>query len=204
MASLWSSIFPTGFLLQNAAPPPQQSGLTLMNDIPPELRERIWKLTLIQRGPIIVDAASHELPAILRVSRDIRAEALGFYMLHNTFCIPILAFRLDVPPLHWVWWTRMHNYTLIGGPFSWSNLKQWLWRCYNGTATPAIPRTGAPVPAAFVGQQARINVMIQTFPIVRGLLLTPGPRIPWTVVNQVLEAYKIGVQLLSANWQFDP
>ncbi|KAF2161664.1 hypothetical protein M409DRAFT_59044 [Zasmidium cellare ATCC 36951] len=122
----------------------------------PELRNRIYRYTLVEPTPIRVgvDAPLPTEPGMLRVCRQIRAEAKAIYLKENTFDFEIPGFNI-AKYLRWSRLSRAHRrsnvkltmHATVAPPQNWQNLLVWL-KAFSDREVRARPGTG-PNAAAF-------------------------------------------------------
>ncbi|KAK4549719.1 hypothetical protein LTR36_005020 [Oleoguttula mirabilis] len=108
--------------------------------LPGELRNRIYRLVLIDDDLIQVEKEGFEEPPVLLVCHDIRSEALPIYYCENHFCLCVKSFNPTVA----LCWTRkireLKKHYNISLPITvdmdmyanWSNLILWLQRLHTG------------------------------------------------------------------------
>jgi len=110
----------------NASPPAttkeRNMARTSFLDLPPELRNRIYHLTLIKDTPInIVGALEHTDErtafALLQASRQLRNEAISIYHADNIFCFSIQDPTLEEHLIKWLTLTARLGLLTKSKPF---------------------------------------------------------------------------------------
>ncbi|KAK4954953.1 hypothetical protein LTR10_007145 [Elasticomyces elasticus] len=97
-------------------------------DLPPELRNQIWRYVLHEQNAIPVSSSASQQPALLRTCHQITRETRGIFHNENTFRITVIDLKMTVPRQHWLETVVTEPYArdfyLIGN-LNASNLMQW-------------------------------------------------------------------------------
>lgn len=130
------------------------SGARSLLDLPPELRNQIYELALVDDhgytrndvGDIMVTRDDYMQPPLLRTCRQIRSEASEVFQDGSFFSLRIDNLKLAPQPKHWFWKLECSNETdnwEYDGLELWSNLKEWVKLSYDGVApAPHVESSG--------------------------------------------------------------
>ncbi|KAK5733829.1 hypothetical protein LTR17_009381 [Elasticomyces elasticus] len=105
----------------------RKTGIRLL-DLPPELRNQIWRYVLHEQNAIPVSSAASQQPALLRTCRQITRETRGIFYNENTFRITVIDLKMTVPRQHWLETGVPEPYArgfYLIGSLNASNLMQW-------------------------------------------------------------------------------
>ncbi|KAK4496584.1 hypothetical protein PRZ48_012564 [Zasmidium cellare] len=87
--------------------PPQQSRLF---NLAPELRNKVWEFALVGVDAVEITEISEDTPALVRTSRQTRAESRDLFLALNSFTF--ICKDADFSPL----WRFMRNFNLMNNP----------------------------------------------------------------------------------------
>ncbi|KAK5716898.1 hypothetical protein LTR17_016270 [Elasticomyces elasticus] len=153
-------------------------------DLPPELRNQIWRYVLHEQNAIPVSSAASQQPALLRTCHQITNETRGIFHNENTFRITVIDLKMTVPRQHWletgVTDSNARTFRLVGN-MNRLNLKQWLKQFHEGRGV-GFGVEGLDMPSRRVVQAA--------LKIVEALMVLNAP---WEPVERILDSYIVGV-----------
>lgn len=167
---------------------------SLFLDLPGELRNRIYRYALVTPERILLRGENKKQPALLRVSRQVRKEAIKIYYDENEFayhfvdlagapgecCYEIVRrYRSE---------GRNNFVVVMRGGGTWKNLLAWVKARYEYRH----------LPCCWVGSQStptRTRVAHAAFDIA-----TEMRSQPWTNIEAVLEAFHRGVAAENPAW----
>lgn len=100
--------------------------------LPAEIRLTIFEMALTEEEAVIVDKAGFTCPALTRVCRQLRSEAMKVWLQANVFILEVDDFSLAVPR-RWMAFLSPHdcepetvNTALDVNPsYNWTNLLEW-------------------------------------------------------------------------------
>lgn len=170
-----------------------------MLGIPGELRNRIYRLTLITSDDhhrIKIVSPNHDQPALLKTCRQIRSEALKIFEAENGFAISVINLRPITPQgAHWAHRVN-YKFTLVhGNQLIFSNLKAWIKAYLDGKVLGLV---GGQYPGGRMGQEA--NILFRAFALA-GDLWSGSHQVSWRMVEGALETWKETVAIMdSAFW----
>lgn len=99
--------------------------------LPPELRNQIWRLVLLSSQPILVITPAGPLvePGLLRTSKALRNEAIGIFYEENVFHVPVGEFDHSTL-MRWMnsspFRAKQTTKVLLSPSTNWANLMKWL------------------------------------------------------------------------------
>ena len=178
----------------NAAPTLVNPGIPSILALPPELRNKIYRFILVSGNEIRLAGDARSQPAILRVNRQIRQEAISIYYSENEFRINIIDLNGNamIPfrrlMLRYRSRNRCGNFRLLAKQSTnWSNLKIWLRAFYDncGLACGKIS-----------GKSANGRTIAAAFRMV----LFARERRSWKEVEHSLEAFHDAVAAQNPAW----
>ncbi|KAF2773403.1 hypothetical protein EJ03DRAFT_371323 [Teratosphaeria nubilosa] len=153
-------------------------------DLPPELRNEIYRLVLVKDRQIRVTKRTATQPGITRVNRQTRQESLGIFLKENNFVVTVRRGLPEPPLTHWAAKNTSGITSRFKGVETWSNILRWLEMSHShGYWCPAgaVDRKGTAIDKAF-----EMVVVMTGF--------------PWEVVETVLEAYRAGLAAANPGW----
>ncbi|KAK4497865.1 hypothetical protein PRZ48_010520 [Zasmidium cellare] len=160
--------------------------------MPPEIRNIIYRYTLLSESMIKVTATSPSQPALLRTNRQLRTEALPIFLTENTFKVDAWDMQLSIPSNyaeHWLSRIAYKSFFItMRGKKDWGNLKGWLGR-YARHEVPGLA-AGQPTPEA--------EILAQAFELVYCLL----PKCGFEGMGGVVEAWIKTVELAGVEFDF--
>ncbi|WMI39068.1 uncharacterized protein CLAFUR5_20359 [Fulvia fulva] len=173
-------------------------------ELPAELRNRIYRLTLSQEEQMDVTETGFEIPGVLKTCRQIRSEALAIYFYENRFRVTgaswnsdtlfkltstIKSMGLDTEkmPVDGRW-------TL--GPPSWKNLMLWLQR-YHAQELQLRPSR----PASMLKIEVKDPVRYAVGSL--GVIVDRSRDQSWTRVKKTLDALRPMLIILNRRWEED-
>lgn len=175
---------------------PTNSASPLLN-LPPELRNRIYRFALIEPNTVHVHRAgwSFHQPALLKSCRQIRHEALGLFYLENKICTEIRdwspAVRTRVNQLlaaNGILSSQQMHHRFKGEP-NWANLLAWLKDMYEGRIIGI---------SDCVDRERALDRKLIGFMFM--LVRTSKRHLPWPAVQNLLEAQRGMLGMLDRRW----
>jgi len=156
--------------------------------LPAELREHIYRYTIVSDSPIVTDphdTATIKQPNLLLTCRQIRSETLPIYYRENTFDIPIN--NMDgagmIPFLcllakHNTAEEITHRAAILLGPgIHWENLKEWLKATYERRIAVTLRAPLADLPSG-----CPLHLVLRAHSMI--VLMAEQP---WEVVEEALK-----------------
>ncbi|KAK5117158.1 hypothetical protein LTR85_008926 [Meristemomyces frigidus] len=157
--------------------------------LPAELRNQIYRYTLLSDDVIVIDGTNHDEPYLLHTSRQVRKEALSIYREENKFVIAVVDLRMELPASHWVSRVPVKRRGLdVHGKLSWANLLQWLEQYHSRQSNVGMGGNAT---------YAMARVLGRAFRIVEALIKTP-----WATVEEVLEQWRGTVVDMEGSWRW--
>lgn len=179
---------------QSACRPVQQESPLL--DLPPELRNEIYRYTLHASDWLVVDGRMPEEPGLLSACRQIRTEASPIYYFENWFHIWINDYNGEVTwLLRKKWWVykRPLLFRVEMQAFAkpnWPNLTKWL-KEYHG--------------AWYLGFAADGQVWAAVQHVLHGwfLMVKEARDLPWETVERLILCQRKALVALDERWGLD-
>ena len=162
--------------------------------LPPELRDIIYRLALLEDGPIFLkEPQAFQQPGLLLTNSQIRNEAICLYYAENLFVTSVWSY--DASPVR-----RLHNlqrthvtasaarssikcHIQKRGVPNWENLLKWLQSFYKGDA-PGYRHS--PAKPYFNHIEAESQVLFTMFRLVAKAALNDSD---WKFTKELLEAH---------------
>ena len=172
-----------GQILPSPQSPYQSQPQSPLLRLSPELRNIIYRTALLTHTttPITIPPTGLVQPALLRTSRQLRAETTSIYLRENAFRILVDDLAVRVPPRHWLASAPVPgqgNFRVrLAGALNWPNLLAWCRRVHEAVFL-------MPEAKSAVGRVVRPALQIAK--VMRGL--------PWEEVLKVLEQYRRGCE----------
>lgn len=163
--------------------------------MPERVRQKIFRLALIEHEPIHITSSSHKQPALLRTCQQLRLEALWIFENFNTFCIEVVDCQPVVPKNYNSHWARQVLCKLeTSGEPKWDNLKKWL-KSYHEDGVPGLRDQGH-------GKAMAWDVCGQAFELVLSLRAI-FPEMTFEEMEPMLEVWKKTVSLQQVDWTWE-
>lgn len=166
-------------------------------DLPPELRNRIYRDATVSTEQIRVQDAGYARPPLLSTCRQVRSEAVAIYYAENVFKFYIqkydsttaFRFRSTLPELK-----QQPTQTKDNGYSNtphWRNLLMWLQRYHKGE----VGRVSCAEVQRKASAQEDVVVVGGMFSIVAEL-----SDLPWVRVKKILMAQRAVLEVLDPRW----
>lgn len=121
----------------------------LLDKIPPEIRNSIWRNVLVSSDPIHVTKDQPHQPSLLRTCTQVREEASSIYFNENQFELPMVGFDSTLG-LKWCTMAKPYLQKSVAkvadlgrdresGTETWADLKVWLQRAHAGEVPRYVP-----------------------------------------------------------------
>ncbi|KAK3724441.1 hypothetical protein LTR37_001065 [Vermiconidia calcicola] len=149
--------------------------------LPGELRNRIYRFALLVNGQVEVNKSNYMQPGLLRASKQLRMESCKIFHEENAVHLIIYNMKFEPQPQHWIWTRTPEHQPHMLEEFStasWDNLKDWLRRRWEGDGVRGLRGCA----------YERARIFTEAFNIVDSMANSP-----WSVVEQVLEAFRRAV-----------
>ncbi|KAK3709932.1 hypothetical protein LTR37_010551 [Vermiconidia calcicola] len=162
--------------------------------LPGELRNKIYRNVLLERHAIRFTSTSCQQPSMLQTCWQIRTEATPIFYEENKFEVEVVDLACAPHSKHWRWNDDLpvKNVSIcFKGQDSWSNFLGWLKKYHNHEVRGLDVGADIGDVGAYYGNVGAPygNVTLeQAFYIVDSLI-----DLPWTRVEEVLNAYKKAV-----------
>ncbi|KAF7194672.1 hypothetical protein HII31_03934 [Pseudocercospora fuligena] len=180
-------------------------------DLPGELRNRIYRLALIQKDNtrIAVSSTGFERPALTRVNKQIRQESMPIFLYENKFTIDLPRFKtnsylrfclLVLKFKKYGGFKKMHiNFSRSDLTPSWRDLLVFMYRVHQGV----MPHFVNTIQPTWV--QGRISPMFQLGRWWFGTLKTVYAmrKVEWGLVKVMVENHRQLLGTFDARWMQD-
>jgi hypothetical protein len=190
---------------QSESPTPD-SGFSLLLDLPPELRVRIYEYAVwAEDGCLVTKTRGVPEPPPLMTSTAIRKEAIDVYYSINAIDMKIESDDMTIGSF----WARKskilrrqygitpnHANADFEGPPSWTSLKHWIKAAHKGEKDLA---EFGPVPAdPTVDSTEEAKELKLVFGIISSVIAMRSR--PWEEVEPIVEALRVGLTAIDDMW----
>lgn len=175
------------------------------SDLPPELRNRIYKHALVDEEPVCITTSGYDRPPLVSTCRQIRKEAIEIYYAGNVFVLvmpsydstPVALFDATLPALScYVDVVKDWRYYQVP---NWPNLLRWLQLNHKQDDNwPLLSKY--PVKLVSRDRYAKRDYLVVSgmFAMVRELSC-----VPWERLQAVLEAQRPILVRIDRRWGLD-
>ena len=171
-------------------------------ELPPELRNKVYRYVLLSEGPVHVGATGFMEPPLLMTAKQIRQEASSIFYKENEFDVLIIDYDIK----NCIKWDRKIKAGFRRGDFvgrvsyggsityssrrDWENLLGWMKAYHKGTVSCSAAR-----PSLVSSGQMENKILGGIFTIVAGMAT-----MPWFCVEMVMQEQRLLLAEINSGW----